>query len=140
MKTGGKLMCLIVLMCAVFYGIPLLIYRVNYLGPTLRVHGEIRPVRDQGDWWQYPEETEERGAGDCEDMAILLISRLERRGIPARLGLVNQNGTGHAVVITPKYILDPAFAQVFNRGDYKKQFTFTIDYAAIQRTIRAQRK
>jgi hypothetical protein len=33
---------------------------------------EIRPIEDPEDYWQTPEETKERGEGDCEDISALL--------------------------------------------------------------------
>lgn len=37
------------------------------------------------DYYQYPAETIEKEAGDCEDLAILLVSVAKHLGIPARV-------------------------------------------------------
>jgi predicted transglutaminase-like cysteine proteinase len=53
------------------------------------INGQIRYVSDAGDHWQTPEETEARGAGDCEDYAILKMARLPE-GYAGNLVLVTE--------------------------------------------------
>lgn len=45
-----------------------------------RVNRAIRYVADVEDYWQAPEETFERGAGDCEDFALAKMACLQRLG------------------------------------------------------------
>lgn len=46
------------------------------------VNSKIRYVRDDGpDYWQSPEETLERGTGDCEDFVILKFHELVKAGV-----------------------------------------------------------
>ena len=71
----------------------------------------------QRDYWQSPSETEARRAGDCEDKAIWLYSRLKENGfVDVRLvvGKYRQMDRINHVWITcsdpsgTSYILDPA--------------------------------
>lgn len=45
----------------------------------------IEYVPDTFDSWQFPQRTLERGAGDCEDSAILIAYLCKRAGIDCRL-------------------------------------------------------
>jgi predicted transglutaminase-like cysteine proteinase len=71
----------------------------------------------QRDLWQLPEETEALGAGDCEDLAIWLYSKLLSEGlsnIRFTVGLAGseENQSMHAWVTWYErgeiYILDPS--------------------------------
>lgn len=62
----------------------------------LEVHGSI-------DYWQNPSETVERGTGDCEDMAILLMHLADRLGVQSALVL----SSNHAAVRIAGNILEP---------------------------------
>jgi predicted transglutaminase-like cysteine proteinase len=53
------------------------------------INGQISYVSDAGDHWQTPEETEARGAGDCEDYAILKMARMPE-GYAGNLVLVTE--------------------------------------------------
>ncbi len=48
------------------------------------------------DVWQTPAQTLRRGAGDCEDSALLLTDWLLTRGISARVATGKMDGGGHA--------------------------------------------
>lgn len=48
------------------------------------------------DIWQSPAQTLKRGGGDCEDLALLLLSVLEHQQIEAVLSIGTFYGRGHA--------------------------------------------
>lgn len=71
----------------------------------------IEYVGDIGDYWQSPEETLERKAGDCEDFAFLNVAFLRVLGYnPRAMGLLYINGEGHAICL-------------FMEGDYYSYFS-----------------
>jgi hypothetical protein len=83
------------------------------------------------DHWQLPEETEDRGAGDCEDKAIWLYARLIREGVNrVRLVVgkyrVNQSAyhAWVAVYMGEKiYILDPTINDgIWTVSQYPEEF------------------
>jgi hypothetical protein len=46
--------------------------------------------------WQYPDQTVERGGGDCEDLAILLCSLLRALGVKAYVRIAEFKSGVHA--------------------------------------------
>jgi len=50
------------------------------------------PAEDNRDTWQLPEQTIERGAGDCEDLTLLLIYRARENNITMRFVCIRQPG------------------------------------------------
>jgi len=87
---------------------------------------EIRYVADEsGDRWQAPEETIRRGAGDCEDQALLLHRLLRKDGIDSTVvfGVLDVEAaeTGHAWVECElhgeRYVLDPTRRMTDARAD-----------------------
>ena len=58
-------------------------------------------LRDSGDFWQMPCDTEKRGAGDCEDMAALKLQKIIQAGYNGYLARVqlhiNGRMTGHMI-------------------------------------------
>lgn len=71
---------------------------VGYMAEVFEwVRGNVRYVPDPVgiEYVQSPQETLEVGAGDCEDMAILVASLYEAVGIPARLLHVESYESGH---------------------------------------------
>jgi hypothetical protein len=76
------------------------------------------PHSSPNDWWQLPEETERRGAGDCEDKAIWLYAKLLEEGFEDVRLVVGKYRTDqpgcHAWVVyyhsEKVYILDPTKA------------------------------
>lgn len=97
---------------------------------TRRVFHEIKYVKDEGDVWSLPETTLRRKAGDCEDMAILLKSRLDRKGIHTRFvgGKLGPKYTsGHAwLEYTDEtgevYVLDASAGSVYYRRGLPTSF------------------
>jgi len=75
---------------------------VNEIGAMLCwIDEHIQKVPDHEEYWQTSCETIERGAGDCEDLAILLWSFLKDIGISAnsnRIAIVCNTNTCHQVV------------------------------------------
>ncbi len=57
---------------------------------------DFKPGEPPADLWQTPGQTLRRGAGDCEDSALLLTDWLIARGIPARMAMGKMEGDGHA--------------------------------------------
>ena len=100
----------------------------------------IRYVQDGAtDYWQSPQETESRWAGDCEDKAVWLYMNMKQNGyFNARLviGRYRQADKGYHVWVTLPdgqdnfFILDPTAqkkiwkASDFNDGSYKPLFSF----------------
>jgi len=67
---------------------------------------KIKPFADTKDYWQTPEETLNRGKGDCEDYSILAQDILVRMNIEAMFiiytGFNRNNKKGcHAVCVFP---------------------------------------
>lgn len=64
------------------------------------VRGLVRYKADKpgNDIWQSPATTERIRYGDCEDFAILTLSRCRKAKIPARMVLCFSPKAGHAVV------------------------------------------
>lgn len=91
-----------------------------------RINATYRFVRDNityiddppivGDYLQPPDETLERGYGDCEDVSILLVSLLRSEGFDASVDVI----PGHARVALPWngsiYVLDATSADEFQCG------------------------
>jgi hypothetical protein len=94
-----------------------------------------------GDYWQLPEETESRGAGDCEDKAIWLYTRLIAMGfedVRLVVGKYRPNQADlHAWVMYRSkgkvYILDPAIyqglweARHYPKGYYRPFYSYSKD-------------
>ena len=88
------------------------------------------------DYWASPEETLERGAGDCEDIAILKFFTLKKAGCDmknVRLAYVlycpvdGEPWTPHVVVFFKKVVLDNFMDEVYlrrEREDLIPVFTF----------------
>ena len=92
----------------------------------LRTVGEVRYALDEaGDYWQSPEETRRRGAGDCEDLALYLHRLLKDRGIASIVVFgvqdVTEATTGHAWVecemYGQMYVLDPTCRLLCRRDE-----------------------
>jgi hypothetical protein len=88
---------------------------------------------DNGDYWQSPKETMNRGTGDCEDMAILYINILYVKfGIKSDLALIQESRQvveggkyNHAVVSLPDGRL--ISAQGGRECHEKVRFIYTFD-------------
>ena len=81
------------------------------------IDNHIQKVPDVGEYWQTSCETIERGAGDCEDLAILLWTLLKDYGLSSdsnRIAIIcnTKNKKCHQVVILyleEAYIVDPSY-------------------------------
>lgn len=83
----------------------------------------IKYKNEEADYWQSPEETLERKAGDCEDFAFLNEAFLRVMGHnPKAMGLLNINKRGHAICI-------------FVEGDYYSYFSNMVLKRTQMRTI-----
>jgi len=107
------------------------------------VGGQLSPPLRENispdDCWQLPEETESRGAGDCEDKAIWLYARLLQTGFEDVRLVVGkyqiEQAVYHAWVVyylTDKiYILDPTVnvglweARRYPEGFYKPLYSYS---------------
>jgi hypothetical protein len=69
----------------------------------------VRYVADQDNYWQTPEETLERGAGDCEDFAMLLLQRFyEATDTKPQLVIIEgENDSNHAIIFWNSYYIEP---------------------------------
>ena len=107
----------------------------------------IKYAEDQGgDYWQSPEETIARGAGDCEDQAIYLHRLLEDRGLESQVvfGIENLRHVefGHVWVECPAdgdiYVLDPTRRMMRRRSRIPKhQYYPAFDQLIIRRKVEA---
>jgi len=93
------------------------------------------------EYWQLPEETEDRGAGDCEDKSIWLYTRLIQVGFENVRLVVGRYRTDkasyHAWVVCyldgKIYILDPTMndglweARQYPKGFYRPVYSFSRD-------------
>jgi hypothetical protein len=106
---------------------------------TYRLPSNSRKKKRSFEHWQLPEETEERGAGDCEDKAIWLYSRLLQAGFENVRLVVGKYRIDqpdyHAWVVSylsgKIYILDPTMdegiwqARQYPKGFYKPVFSYS---------------
>ncbi len=93
----------------------------------------------RSEYWQLPEETEDRGAGDCEDKAIWLYARLIQMGFESVRLVVGRYRTDqasyHAWVVCylngKIYILDPTMndglweAHQYPKGFYRPAYSYS---------------
>jgi hypothetical protein len=73
------------------------------------VKQRVKYRRDTGDHWQTPDETLARGAGDCEDFAILWLALGLQHFRPERMRMVIGSAPGeghHALAVMGDYIYD----------------------------------
>lgn len=107
-----------------------------------RIYNEIIYIKDQYlhgvyDVWQFPEDTLERGAGDCEDLAILLAVRIvEKTGLPAMIVTGYGGYVTHAWVYFEGWYYDPAANIAVRPKKYFKEFEdiryHTLDYSIMR--------
>lgn len=78
----------------------------------------LRYVPDAEEYWQAPQETINRGTGDCEDMAIFIIYFASRDlGMKVKLvGIHKANGTNHALAK-----LDNKYYEVYTMRTYDEE-------------------
>jgi hypothetical protein len=100
------------------------VYVSNDIISCLIQAGRIRYVPDSKgrDYWQTPEETLEKGIGDCEDIAIYTHHLLLRKGIKAEVvvGLLGPNAKhGHCWVEYEqdggRFIIEPKYSVILKR-------------------------
>ncbi len=63
------------------------------------VQSNVLYVNEPGDIWYDPLRTLFNGAGDCDDMAVLVASLLETLRIPSRLVVLRKGGRGYHVFV-----------------------------------------
>lgn len=91
----------------------------NYLGSPLACYDSvcrsIAKVPDVTEYWQYPLETLQRGAGDCEDNSFLLTSLIRNGEMAyAVIGwfIYQGYGWGHVWVSCRQCIFDPTLTMM----------------------------
>ena len=120
------------------------------LDSAMQQAARIRYVDDVGgDYWQSPDETIARGAGDCEDQAFYLHHLLGLKGLQAEVvfGIENLKHveSGHVWVEYPAdgeiYVLDPTRRMMRLRSKLPRhQYYPTLDQKLIQRKLEAYLK
>jgi len=120
------------------------------------IHDNIKYVADDPgkDYWQLPSETMSRGAGDCEDAAMLFISALRARGYDSRAVLVvtslasadpiNSDGSdfGHMLTeydnkwISPQWAIFAIMPKLFTPARQYYTFDELIEQAQLYHRIR----
>lgn len=112
--------------------------QVNHFFNTYIRYAEDIDLWGVSDYWASPEETIERGAGDCEDFALAKYFTLRQLGVaPEHLRLLYTtlagNGQAHMVLAywpTPQHEalvldnLDADLTPVLQRQDLRIQFAF----------------
>ena len=78
------------------------------------IHGSVRYVHEDIDRWQTPDETRRRGAGDCEDFAILFMEALWLRGIESGMVLTPTETGSHAMVESRGVVYDVTGNQIID--------------------------
>jgi len=99
----------ILILLIIFAAGPIFLYSTVWsvlIPPAREAIAGIRPVADKTDYWQQGWETRQRGAGDCEDFAILIGERYEQDGIGFRMAVIDMGNGPHMVLLTGGYYID----------------------------------
>ncbi|MBT3201578.1 MAG: hypothetical protein HN350_16875 [Phycisphaerales bacterium] len=117
------------------------------LDSSLRQASQIRYADDEnGDYWQSPQETIQRGAGDCEDQAFYLHYLLLKKGLQSEVvfGIedLKQADSGHVWVEHSAngevYVLDPTNRMMRARSKIPRhQYYPALDQKLIQTKLEA---
>jgi predicted transglutaminase-like cysteine proteinase len=94
-----------------------------------------------GDYWQFPVEIIENGAGDCEDIAILLCSLLRAAGVPPEevyvaVGTIKGTNDAHAYLFEHKSkgvwrVIEPQVSPILsNLTSDMADWVVTADYSS----------
>lgn len=120
---------------------PLSIDEINHWVNRNIQYVEDSILHGKEDYWATPEETLERGAGDCEDIAILKFFTLKKAGLNmnnVRLAYVlycpveGISRSPHVVVFFKKKVLDNLIEDVYLRHQREDLITvFTFDEKGI---------
>lgn len=101
------------------------------------IYSDIIYIKDEYlhgvyDVWQYPEDTVSRGAGDCEDVSILLASRIvEKTHLPVKIVTGYGGYVTHAWVYFEGWFYDPAADVAARPKAYYEEFSDVVfhDYS-----------
>jgi len=117
------------------------------LDSALRQASRVRYADDEsGDYWQSPQETLARGAGDCEDQALYLHYLLLQKGLQSEVvfGIedLKQADSGHVWVEHyahgEVYVLDPTNRMMRVRSKIPRhQYYPALDQKLIQSKLEA---
>lgn len=107
------------------------------------VHNTVRYKHDRhgGDNWQFPIDTLERGAGDCEDASLLLVSLLRNYISADEVYVVagNWKGEGHcwAVGGEPWHIIESTMssAKAVKESSYKATAFFNDRFCWVSKKL-----
>lgn len=95
--------------------------KIQELAQRIIRMGTDQEIWGMNEYWATPDETLQKRAGDCEDLAILKWSGLTDMGYDA--GLMNivcgmRNGAAHALlVVTPGIVLDSMYSNIYSDID-----------------------
>jgi len=108
-----------------------LIEKLNHVNQS--VNENFQYFRDEKDTWQTPDETMERGGGDCEDLQLLKMHTLRILGISddrmrlQRCFIIGKGDTpneGHIVlVVDGEHVLDNRFDSVREKSKLDYMYT-----------------
>jgi len=111
---------------------------------------KIRYVLDPRgrDYWQSPEETRNKGRGDCEDIAIYFQHLMKKRGFDGEVvfGLKNSAArTGHAWyecdLLGERYVIEPASDLLHRRSRLPASlYVAANDVDGVREKVRAYHK
>ena len=87
---------------------------------TYWIYRNIKYIPDNGDYWQYPEETLDRMGGDCEDMVILFrdIALKKFNKDVLIIFFLNKNFEGHVTAYSNRIIYDPTWGDINYINNY----------------------
>ena len=109
----------------------------------LQVHDEVTYMNDPDDIWQRPADTKRMGTGDCEDYAILMMTRLHDCGIDSCLVYAYslKRECAHAVVVLrseettgPWY--DPTYGDTTSLVDEQYVIIYWLTYDQTMAVVR----
>lgn len=89
-----------------------------------RVVRQIIEVADGEDYWQSPAQTVKRGAGDCEDHALLILYRAKEQGITAMFVIVKREPINHVVIGYKGRYLDSTTMSELRAPPVTRSFTY----------------
>ena len=93
----------------------------------------IEPTAEEIDYWQSPAETRARGAGDCEDFAILIAEKYYKEGLPFRMAIIDLGDSKHMVLQVGAYYIDSVRPRLMLVS--RNPPIWTCDYEYLQRKL-----
>lgn len=99
-------------------------------GISRQINDHVEYVADEGEYFQTPDETRNRGAGDCDDIAILKRDEFIRAGVAARdvilvIVKLKHSSRYHMLVKYNGVFYDSI---IDTRGTYSDDFTVVYEF------------